>query len=361
MATKSILPVITVITTFSQLFVPSLGEDEAPAALGEAEAPMAEVCTVGGGCGYVDESREPIKYLMVGNPGTGKSTMLNGLARKSLFQSGLSFGAGKTTVLQKEQIGKDWYMDTPGLSDTLLRKEAAKAIEAAMKEGGAFKVVFVITIEAGRVRPADRTTMELILAAAPIAYYGVLINKLGKKEYNMLIENTDGAKDAVVAGLMNELPRKSLRFHFKQRDESLVDEEDAVPQLDEQFVRFMQHIPAVQIKTEEVKAIDVSEYDAMTSKFEGIITELYADKKRVEEKMKSDKEEYKKLLQEMQQRNDALMMNPEKHTKTPWAQIAGQVIVPFAPLIFSEMAKRLGVEQLATVGQAIPMIAGHLR
>jgi hypothetical protein len=171
--------------------------------------------------------------------------MLNGLAGKPLFQSGLSFGAGKTVVLQKEQIGKNWYMDTPGLSDTKLRELAAKAIEAAMKEGGAFKVIFVITIEAGRVRPADRTTMELVLESAPITQYGVMINKLGKKERKKILENKE-AYGAVVAGLMDQLPTKTLQFCLLERDEDLADEDNAVPApLDPEFVRFMQNIPAI--------------------------------------------------------------------------------------------------------------------
>jgi hypothetical protein len=316
MATNSILSLVAVATIFfSQLFEPCL----------------AQVCIVGKGCNYVDESKIPIKYLMVGNPGTGKSTMLNGLARKPLFQSGLSFNSGKTVVLQREQIGKDWYMDTPGLSDMKLREQAAVAITDALNDGGAYKIIFVLTIEAGRVRPADRTTMELILASAPISYYGVLINKVGKKEHKMLTNNTDGAYDAVVGGLMTGLPTKSLYFHFKPRIEDLADEDDAVPDLDEEFVRFMQNVPAIEILPEEVKDIDVRDYDKLAEKFETVINELANDKKLLQERMEKDKQEYMKMIDEIQQRNQHLMERPEASSGLAWAKD----IVPLIPIAVS--------------------------
>ena len=42
--------------------------------------------------------------LAIGNPGSGKSTILNILAGKTLFRSGISFGNGLTNKLDMEEI-----------------------------------------------------------------------------------------------------------------------------------------------------------------------------------------------------------------------------------------------------------------
>lgn len=233
--------------------------------------------------------------------------MLNGLAGQPLFPAGLSFSGGLTYELSKKQIGKDWYLDTPGLSDVKLREKAAAAINKALEEGGAYKIVFVITLEAGRVRPADRTTMELILKSAPISHYGVLINKLGKKERERIVENQDGAGDAVVAGLMDGLPAKTPYFYMKQRNDTLAEEENAVPPIDEDFARLLLNIPAVEIKRGEAKPIDANQFDEMTAKFEAIIREMHEDKKKLQQMMERDREHHDRMIQDMMARNDQLM------------------------------------------------------
>ena len=84
------------------------------------------------------------KYvLFVGNPGVGKSTMLNcimnlrcleNLSNENKFKSGLSYGSGMTFQLDIKKLDDVTYMDTPGLEDTKKRKEAAQAITEALKK-----------------------------------------------------------------------------------------------------------------------------------------------------------------------------------------------------------------------------------
>lgn len=57
-------------------------------------------------------------------------------------------------------------MDTPGLADIKLRKQAAKAITEALKRDGNYQIFFVITLEAGRIRPEDMATIKLVLESA---------------------------------------------------------------------------------------------------------------------------------------------------------------------------------------------------
>jgi len=119
--------------------------------------------------------------VFIGNPGVGKSTFLNGFFSEVKFQSGVSLGKGLTTVCQRIDDDKGTvYIDTPGLSDVKLREQAAVEIKSALTSGGIFKIFFVITLEDGRLRPDDKTTMKLVLDAAPEigSNYSIIINKL---------------------------------------------------------------------------------------------------------------------------------------------------------------------------------------
>ncbi|KAF4039478.1 50S ribosome-binding GTPase [Phytophthora infestans] len=89
-------------------------------------------------------------WLFLGNPGTGKSTLINCLIGEAKFEAGLSFGAGKTSFFQRFEHGNIVYMDTPGLADTELRETAAKSIKEALQEDGIYKIFFVVTLQQGR-------------------------------------------------------------------------------------------------------------------------------------------------------------------------------------------------------------------
>lgn len=128
--------------------------------------------------------------IVVGDPGAGKSTILNALVGTAArgarmpFRSGLSVASGMTTALQTEVVGGVRYSDTPGLDDVALKRRAAAAIADAVCLGGAVRLLFVLTMEAGRVRGANLATIRIVLDALVAAgvdvdgRFSVALNKM---------------------------------------------------------------------------------------------------------------------------------------------------------------------------------------
>ena len=133
------------------------------------------------------EKRVIKRVIMAGNPGVGKSTILNTIIGRAVFDSGISLGSGMTTVLQNYSDGGYTYTDTPGLDDVRTRKKAAEEISQALKLGGDIQLIFVMTLEAGRIRGVDMATMTQILDAieevgVSVNYkFTILVNKVSVK------------------------------------------------------------------------------------------------------------------------------------------------------------------------------------
>lgn len=101
------------------------------------------------------------EYLMfIGNPGVGKSAIINSLVGTRVAESGLSAGTGLTKFFSAYEHEGKQYFDTPGLEDIKLREQAAREIETALKKDGSYRLFFVITLESLRVKPADVTTIN---------------------------------------------------------------------------------------------------------------------------------------------------------------------------------------------------------
>lgn len=220
---------------------------------------------------------EPSKFLLIGNPGTGKSTILNGLIGKSKFKSGISYGSGMTYQLEKVEEGWHTFMDTPGLSDVKRRDDAAKAITEALKQNGHYKIFFVITLQNGRVRPEDVATMKLVLKAAPITDYGIIINQVPPREYGELTSlEGDVAREQVLGLLRATLPQgKATRhIHFMRRDDDLEGRDNVVKPLPGDAFRFILDTPGMMIKSKDVEKVRAHEYEELERKLSEELAEM---------------------------------------------------------------------------------------
>jgi len=252
--------------------------------------------------------------LFVGNPGVGKSTLLNCLMAENiakqdtLFKSGISIASGLTSQLGERFVGSKIYLDTPGLQDVKMRKVAAEAITMALKKDGFYQLVFVITLESGRIRPADVACIQLVLECAKcIKYYGVIVNKLTKPLFRRF--NVNMEEKAKVLSQLSIIKDGEQRFPlplFLPQLEDLEDLDDTVTDISE-LIEFMDKMPYAYIKKENVLDIpDDDTFEKYCAEMEKELKDLKQNNDKMAEKMESDKQRYdeeiEKLVQEEQRK-----------------------------------------------------------
>jgi len=244
--------------------------------------------------------------ILIGNPGVGKSTILNGLIGTAKFKSGLSFGEGLTKKLQLYRHSNGIiYGDTPGLSDIKAKEEAAQEITKAITQNGIYKIIFVVTIEAGRVRPDDVATINLVLNSIKHkVHYAVIVNKVSYALATRLDENEEESK--AVFGGFNSGNNKTEHFYYFLRDPNLEDIDDQVPKLPQDLIQFIyESIPSNVILKKNVSIIKLDPFEEMKNEFTRQIEELKKNATAREEffkktiaQLEKDREEIRKQQQE---------------------------------------------------------------
>jgi len=202
--------------------------------------------------------------LFVGNPGAGKSTLLNGIINKVAFKSGTSAGSGLTTVFQFCKEGNINYGDTPGLDDVKNRIAAAQEITKALQQNGNYRICFVLTLEAGRVRGSDIATLQIVLAAiqVPNISYGIIVNKVHPDTHAKIMAN-NGKNDFAAAILACLAPvgnttRATEHVFFQPLIKDIDDQENKVPsqQVISGLIQFINSVPPTKIRKEDVKPVN---------------------------------------------------------------------------------------------------------
>ena len=231
------------------------------------------------------------KIVVIGNPGAGKSTILNGLAGEVLFESGVSIGDGMTYQLDERENARGTFFDTPGLADNTLREAAGKAISTALRKGGNFKILFFVMTEAGRVVRQDITTLRLVLDAVPEIrnQYGIVINKLPKNVLkklklpgnagNFLTKLFTGIPDDRRCAQSNitYLPHSS---DLDAEDNMLIDLDEMITHNGESFTDFVYgQVPTVNLTVDKAGDIKTSEFDQMNDVLEELEQKMNKDRK----------------------------------------------------------------------------------
>ena len=267
-------------------------------------------------------------FILCGNPGSGKSTILNAVcADGHQFKSGPTGGQGLTSELKfypSDPNAECRYADTPGLDDMTLKKQAAKAIEKALKDAAVNKrnvvLIFVITTEAGRIKPADVATIQAVLGSfrcpdgkrVPNNKFNVIINKFEKAWYDLpKFQNSE--KDKMEFFLKDPSDDKfaTNNIYYVFNDPNMAFEEnaafsdDAKNTLLEVFdLAKNSDLFKITIGCKDGKA-DVDPID--TEKVDAANLKIMKDMKQTLEDMKSEKAEMMKKLEKTKEESDKQM------------------------------------------------------
>lgn len=126
---------------------------------------------------------ETVHVVVSGNPGVGKSTILNSILGRNHFTAGVSYdGAGVTNRVTKVRHHGIFLVDTPGVSEIDKSSDNMKTLIDAISAQVNTKVLFIMTVDAGRVKPADVLLFQLILdhvGRNNIRNVALIINKVG--------------------------------------------------------------------------------------------------------------------------------------------------------------------------------------
>lgn len=228
--------------------------------------------------------------IALGNPGAGKSSFLNSILGECVFKSGYSYGSGMTTILQTITRQGVSFSDTPGLSDINTRKIAAQEITKALKVNGLTLLAFVVTLEAGRIRPDDIATAKTILEAIEPCLlqdssYCVIINKMKKRDINdenilHIIKNCFDSEFTVK-------PSEYVCLPYLEE----CDEDNTIYPIDPETMSELVRNRGVNMHKDDVKDISEQRWSENKEYFEKIIDELKVENFKLKEAFELYKKE----------------------------------------------------------------------
>ena len=262
-----------------------------------------------------------VKIIAIGNPGCGKSTVLNSLAGEILFKSGISIGKGLTFQLDEGKINEDGqiFLDTPGLADQKMRKQAGLAISEGLRKGGKYKILFFFLQHNGRLVVQDATTLKLVLEAAPEIQdqYGIIVNMIPKGILKKMKVGVSEFMDSLFDSIPENMKCSESNILFVAKHPDLEDEDDILVSSDSFETLHGRKL------SEFVNKI-VSEISLDKEKVDDVNTEIFEETMQImEDKMNEMRKQYEADLKREQEKREA-DLNTEREAREKFAQEVNQ-------------------------------------
>jgi GTP-binding protein EngB required for normal cell division len=195
-------------------------------------------------------------FLFVGRSQTGKSTLVNSLL-------GVSDGTKKPSTergsIHRRHHSNTRYGESPDLAvaDAVERANAAKTIETFLREcKHNCKLVFVCTLESGRVHPDDVTTIKVVLDAIndDTFPYSIVVNKTSAR-----LKCDSDYSDRLLS-IMSCGHKNPAEIFFYPYDEQLADADNVIVKPNDDFRNFMQRQKAGVISQSRIIKLDDSKF-----------------------------------------------------------------------------------------------------
>lgn len=194
--------------------------------------------------------------VLVGNPGCGKSTLLNTLIGEPMFESGLSVRTGGTKKMQTVERGGVKYSDTPGLADVDTKEEAAHEITKALNCGDEIKLIYVMKLDAARLRYDDISTLKIILDSLEQAKvetarnYSIVVNMLSEYLLRQIAELFSNSKARFMEEYFQEV-NQPKDIHLVKMDFSAMDRPNCILKSTADELRsFVERAPSMSFSAE---------------------------------------------------------------------------------------------------------------
>lgn len=265
------------------------------------------------------------RYMIIGNPGAGKSTLAMLLAKaygcsRPVFKSGLAVGgAGVTSDSQWVSVpGLGAIIDTPGLTDAQKREQCAREITSALKMGHNYRVFIVCRLESGRIVLEDKVTLQMVIESCqhvPDFKYRIIFNKVTQKQIDNITQNEHNKK-VFETTLFDGLVLQGS-YTWNLRDDKLEDcdgvEAFQNGSMTDTLKTWILSAPKMSINAEVVDDVKVDQYQKQIQDIQARADELSKDKAKLEARFTKLQEDYQQNEQKVHELQDTMDRQRQEH------------------------------------------------